>query len=118
MPAETIPSKSYLASSNALLDPQFGLIEWMMQEDKITLCRYLVEILAFTTKELVQSHAEWRKLDHPDDVGPVNITRDKVLSGETVYVVYESRKMCRDGNWRWFRIRGKIIDFDETGLPL
>lgn len=26
--------------------------------------------------------------------------------------------MCRDGQWRWFRVRGKIIDSDQSGKPL
>lgn len=104
---------------NASSDPQFGLIEWILQENKITLCPYLSELFSFETNDINQTHTEWISLDHPDDVQPVNKLRKDLLEGKITYILYESRKMCRDGQWRWFRVRGKIKEIDPvTGKPL
>lgn len=107
-----------LPLESAPLDPQFGLIEWVIQENRITLCPYLSELFAFKTKDVNQTHTEWKQLDHPDDVEAINILRAELFAGKRTYILYESRKMCRDGQWRWFRIRGKIIETDLEGKPL
>ena len=100
------------------LESNFGLIEWLIQENRITLCPYLSKIIALKTNDINQTYTEWTQLDHPDDVAAVNDLRAGVLSGQITYILYESRKMCRDGKWRWFRVRGKIIEVDSLGRPL
>ncbi len=110
--AKTLPVES------ASIDPQFGLIEWIIQENRIILCPYLSEIIALKTNDINQTYTEWTQLDHPDDVAAVNTLRADILSGKTTYILYESRKMCRDGQWRWFRVRGKIIEVDKLGKPV
>jgi signal transduction histidine kinase len=99
-------------------EQKFGLIEWIIQENKIILCPYLSEVIALKTKDINQTFTEWTGLDHPDDVAAINNLRAGVLSGQITYILYESRKMCRDGKWRWFRVRGKIIEVDSSGKPL
>jgi signal transduction histidine kinase len=107
-----------LSSHNHALTSEYGFYEWYIQENRIVLCPHLVEIIAFKTKCVIQSHDEWVQLTHPDDSERLNLIREKIIKGETLYVTGESRKLCRDGIWRWFSVRGKIIDFDEAGNPL
>lgn len=118
MPIEELTAQFTQAESESS-DPQFGLIEWILQENKITLCPYLADLFAFNTNDINQTHTEWIQLDHPEDVQPVNTLRRDLLEGKKTYILYESRKICRDGQWRWFRVRGKIKEIDPfTGKPL
>lgn len=117
MPVEETTTQSAPMES-AHLDPQFGLIEWFVQENRITLCPYLSKILALKTTDITHPYNEWMQLDHPDDVPQIDILRAKLFSGQTSYILYESRKLCRDGQWRWFRVRGKIIESDQSCKPL
>ena len=118
MPSEMKALAGPLPLDDAWPEQKFGLIEWIIQENKIILCPYLSEIIALKTKDINQTFTEWTGLDHPDDVAAVNNLRAGVLSGQITYILYESRKMCRDGRWRWFRVRGKIIEVDSSGKPL
>ena len=110
--------KDSVLINSAPPEQQFGIIEWVIQEKRLILCPYLSELIAFKTKDVNQLHAEWMTLDHPDDVGQVNLHRVDLISGRAAYIFYESRKLCRDGNWRWFRVRGKIIEFDSESNPI
>jgi len=113
----TTPPKLLSANSNPMRT-QNAFFEWYIQEERITFCPHLAEIIAFETKENFQSHLAWTSLTHPDDTKPIKTAIEKIKNGETSYIATESRKLCRDGKWRWFRICGKTFDFDNEGKPL
>ncbi|MES2252642.1 MAG: ATP-binding protein [Pseudomonadota bacterium] len=96
----------------------FGFIEWDVPTDTITLCPYLAELLAFQTKESIQTYSAYRQLTHPDDIEPIERLTKEIRDRKETYIVVESRKLCRDGTWRWFSLRGKIIKKDTAGNPL
>jgi PAS domain S-box-containing protein len=95
-----------------------GYAEWDVEKNIVILSPYLKEILAFDSEELVQSIDAWFKICHPDDVQRARQTLEKFRSSNGPYIISESRKKCRDGKWRWFLIRGKVIEFSESGQPL
>lgn len=111
-PPDLFPSYSFPLRS------QYGFFEWYIQEGRITLCPHMVDIIAFKTKDTNQTYEEWNQLTHPDDKAQIKAIFEQIINGETLYTISESRRLCRDGTWRWFGIRGKIFDFDENGNPL
>lgn len=120
MPFKNSISPNPSCSHNSALTSEYGFYEWYIQEKKIILCPHLAEIIGFKTKSTTQSHDEWIQLTHPDDNDneKLKLVREKLIKGETLYVTTESRKLCRDGMWRWFSVRGKVIDFDDNGNPV
>jgi len=105
-------------SPESLADSEFGVFEWKIKENLIQLSSYLVDLLAFETDERTQPHDAWHLLAHPLDFNMLMRSRDDILEGKAQYINTESRRLCRDGSFRWFSIKGKIIDVDEKGLPV
>ena len=95
-----------------------GYAEWDVEKNIVILSPHLKEILAFDSEELVQSIDAWFEICHPDDIQRARQTLEKFRSSNGPYIISESRKKCRDGKWRWFLIRGKVIEFSESGQPL
>jgi two-component system sensor kinase FixL len=118
MSIKNITPPDLLSSYSSSLHSQYGFFEWYIQEERITFCPHMAEIIAFETKNITQNYDAWARLTHSDDVKQIKLSIERIKSGETPYVISESRKFCRDGVWRWFSVRGKIIDFDEAGNPM
>ncbi|MES2253350.1 MAG: ATP-binding protein [Pseudomonadota bacterium] len=97
---------------------QFGFFEWNIKEDRIVLCAYLADLLAFNTHDLTQTYTAWRALTHSQDMKKIIRAYEEIQEKKTLYVSTESRKLCRDGTWRWVAVRGKIIEFDDEGYPI
>jgi signal transduction histidine kinase len=98
--------------------PPFGFINWDISTDRIKICPYLIKTLAFKTTDEIQSYAAYLELTHPDDLSQIEDALRAVIKKKTPYIVLENRKLCRDGTWRWFSCRGKVIVFDINGNPL
>lgn len=73
-----IISEKHAFETEKSFESQFGFFEWNTQEDKITLCSYLSEILAFENNNSRQSYAAWLALTHPDDMPQINLVLDKI----------------------------------------
>ena len=99
-------------------DAQFGLLEWDVRANTITICPYLAHILAFKTTDITQKYSDYLELTYPEDLQSIRALYEKIIRKETVYVVAESRKLCRDGKWHWIGLRGKIVEFDSDGNPV
>ena len=97
---------------------EFGLVEWDIPSDIIKVCPYLSQTLAFPTQETTQTYSAYRQLTHPDDTPPINDLIKKIKEKKSQNIVVESRKLCRDGTWRWFSLRAKVIESDKDGNPL
>lgn len=107
-----------LHSRNTSLCSQFAYFDWNIPEDRMTICTYLSEILAFETTSTTQYFDAWYDLNHPEDKIHIDLMLESIKNKETLYVVTESRTLCRDGQWRWFAMRGKVIELDNNGNPL
>lgn len=117
MSIKNITPPDFLSSHSSPPRSQYVFFEWHIQEERISFCPHLAEIIAFETKSCAQSHDAWTNLTHPDDTKPIKLAIEQIKNGETPYITTESRKLCRDGTWRWFRICGKIADYDSEGKP-
>ncbi len=104
--------------SETSFESEFGFFEWNIQENEIKLCSYLSSILAFKNNNTSQTLDAWNELTHPADITLINLKFDRIQLKETPYVISESRKLCRDGQWRWFAVRGKFIEFDDERRPI
>jgi two-component system, sensor histidine kinase and response regulator len=68
----------------------------------------------------------WRQLVHPDDTAEVvagikryfNCIRPPGSPGDDPVYMSEYRMRCKDGTWKWFISRGRVIKRDGLGKPL
>lgn len=65
------------------------------------------------------SLAKWRTESiHPDDLTPLQQRIERHAEGETADFESELRLRRDDGEWRWVRARGRVIERDASGKPL
>ncbi|MDP4724832.1 MAG: ATP-binding protein [Alphaproteobacteria bacterium] len=107
-----------LPSNNTSLRSKFAYFDWSVPNDKMLICPYLSGILAFETTNITQDFSAWYHINHPDDLIHIDLMLESIKSKQTLYAVSESRSLCRDGQWRWFGMRGKVIELDNDGNPL
>jgi two-component system sensor kinase FixL len=96
----------------------FGFVQWDVVNNTVEICSYLANTLAFQTKETIQTYSAYRNLTHPDDIAHIELLAKKIREGKELYIVVESRKLCRDGTWRWFSTRGKTVRRDKNESPV
>ncbi|REC94543.1 EAL domain-containing protein [Kushneria indalinina] len=66
----------------------------------------------------VCSMTHWREQTHPDDVAYVEKALEAHVTGQVPLYVAEYRVRQKDGSYRWYQSRGKVMQFDERGRPL
>ena len=75
-------------------------------------------MLGYEPDEMPGTHAMWRSLIHPDDLGPVEQkVRDHIGNKDEYYTV-EFRMRTKEGGWKWILARGKAIGRDAAGNPV
>ncbi|GHC27157.1 hypothetical protein GCM10010082_20620 [Kushneria pakistanensis] len=60
----------------------------------------------------------WREKTHPDDVARVEQAFSTHVAGQVPLYIAEYRIRQKDGDYRWYQSRGKVMQFDERGRPL
>ena len=63
--------------------------------------------------------AKWREESvHPDDVERLRRLVERHVNGESEIFESEHRIRTDDGQWRWVRARGRVVDRDASGKPV
>ena len=109
--------------SDELLDvvlrgADLGLWELRLQNDHWTSDPRERELLGYRPDEDPAGPAGWRALVHPEDLPAVEQALARHASGETAHFSSEHRMRHRDGQWRWMRSSGVIVEHDAQGVPL
>ncbi len=61
---------------------------------------------------------DFQDLAHPEDRDGMISCMEENLEGRKEVFDWEGRLRTAGGGWRWFHVRGRVIDRDETGAPL
>ena len=76
------------------------------------------QMLGHPAKDRTMGVDDWLKLVHPDDLALVTSNEKIALSVDNGAFEKEFRMRHTDGRWVWIQSRGKVIERDETGMPL
>lgn len=76
------------------------------------------ELLGFTPEELGNDSSRIASMIHPDDYEIVMKAMSDHLRGETETYEVEYRIKCKNGIWKWFFDKGKVVDRDSENNPL
>jgi len=74
--------------------------------------------LGMSPAETRTNAADLLKLVHPDDLPGVIATAVRAQKGEIPNYVVEHRVRVANGEWKWIRSRGRVIERDAVGRPL
>ncbi len=60
---------------------------------------------------------QWHDSIHTDDLEKVNNAFDEYINGETAQLIVEHRLLHKSGKYKYFVVRGIIVEWDERGKP-
>ena len=95
-----------------------GVWDWDMQTDEVEFNDQWAEMLGYTLTELESHLRTWENRVHPDDLDDVKDALEAHTLQKTEYYDTEHRMRTADGEWKWIRDIGKIVDRNEDGEPL
>jgi PAS domain S-box-containing protein len=94
-----------------------GVWDWDMTSDAVEFNEQWAEMLGYTLADLEPHIRAWEKRVHPDDIDDVNAALDAHIEQRTEYYDTEHRMRTADGEWKWVRDLGKIVERDDAGEP-
>ena len=85
-----------------------GVYDYDIANDAIYFSDRIYEVLD-TTRDLLRTAADWRRLIHPDDLPGYIAAYVAHMKGESARFVLDHRYRARGGAWRWARQRGMAL---------
>ena len=95
-----------------------GLWDWDLSSGKAYLSPEYYALTGYRPEDVVADFAFFRRLVHADDWAHVTATIEAHARGETLASVVEYRMVTANGDERWIRGRGCVVERDATGSPL
>lgn len=92
-----------------------GVWDWDMRTDRVKFNERWAEILGHTLDEIEPRLEAWETRVHPADLDDVEAALQAHIDGETQYYDTEHRMRTADGNWKWIRDIGKVLERNDVG---
>lgn len=74
--------------------------------------------LGYDTSDEMDCNLHWEDFIHPDDKHRMMHVLDSPLSPDHAVFEIEYRMRSKDGSWKWFFDRGKVVEWSQDGHPL
>ena len=94
-----------------------AMTDWNLRSGNIQSGGQWKEMLGYSVDELDNSIAQWQRLVHPDDLRPLQARIAAQTQSQERYFQAECRLRARDGQWRWYLLRGAVAARDAGGEP-
>ncbi|EKE17662.1 MAG: hypothetical protein ACD_10C00329G0001 [uncultured bacterium] len=94
-----------------------ALTDWNLRSGNIDAGRQWKEMLGYAPSDLDHSIAQWQRLVQPDDLKALQARIAAQILGQERYFQAECRIRAKDGQWRWFLLRGAVAARDADGEP-
>jgi len=95
-----------------------GVWDWDVRTDEVRFDERWASMLGYDHSEISPELSEWEARVHPDDISDVWEALEAHFAGETEYYQFDHRMETKDGDWKWVRDRGRVVERDEEGEPL
>lgn len=102
----------------ALDGSDLGVWDWDMQSKEHYYSPRWKIMLGYEIDEISNSHNEWLSRVHPADLPECMNEINSYLSGAIDSFDHEHRLRCKDGSYKWMRVRGKIVTRSADNQPL
>jgi diguanylate cyclase (GGDEF)-like protein/PAS domain S-box-containing protein len=89
-----------------------GMWDYSPKIDQIFFSARWFEMLGYAAEEFPQSIETWHTLSHPDDLPILEGGLRSLCSGDEETFNIEIRMLAQPGQWRWFQVRGQIVERD------
>ncbi len=95
-----------------------ALTDWNLASGNIESGRHWKEMLGYAQGELDNTLLQWQRLVYPEDLRNLQRSISVYAQGQDRYFEAECRLKAKDGQWRWFLLRGAIAARDGEGKPV
>lgn len=95
-----------------------GLWEWNARSNEVFFSRQWKAMLGYEDGELPNTLEMWEALVHPEDRARIKDAMSLHLEGEWPRYHAEYRLKKKDGGWLWTAALGRVMAYDDSGLPL
>ncbi|PKO38943.1 MAG: hybrid sensor histidine kinase/response regulator [Betaproteobacteria bacterium HGW-Betaproteobacteria-4] len=95
-----------------------ALADWNLRAGTVEAGRQWKEMLGYAAGDIDNSIAQWQRMLHPDDLRALQLRIDAHVKSQDPYFQAECRFKARDGQWRWFLLRGAVAARDAEGGPV
>jgi len=99
----------------ALAGADEGLWDWSIPTEEVYFTPDFVERLGYEPDEIESSVGGWKGITHPDDLSSIRNDLIDLMKGRVQKYENEHRMRAKNGEWRWFLDRGKVVESDENG---
>jgi PAS domain S-box-containing protein len=111
-PAPALSDRWQIATDSA----DIGVYDIHIPSGRVLYSATYLRNLGYPCGSWTPSLEEWRSRLHPDDAPAVMAAMVAQRSAERMEMEYRLRH--RDGSWRWMLDRGRVVEWDQDGLPL
>ncbi|MFN4325383.1 MAG: response regulator [Azonexus sp.] len=94
-----------------------ALTDWNLVTGNIDSGRQWKQMLGYAEDDFDNAIVQWQRLVHPDDLRVLQARIDAHLKNQEGNFQAECRMKARDGQWRWFLLRGAVAARDAEGRP-
>lgn len=96
-----------------------GLWDWNLTTKQAFYSPSWIRLLGLEDQDIPLNNVyDWKNCVHPDDRPWVEQALNEHLEGRTPGFAVEHRVRHRSGEWKWFAMRGKVVQRDEQDRPL
>jgi len=111
---QTLKERLELAVEGANL----GVWDWDMTTDEVEFNEQWAAMIGHTVDEIEPHLDAWERRVHPNDLKGVKEAIAAHRNGETDYYDTEHRLRTADGDWKWIRDLGRIVERDDENEPV
>ena len=95
-----------------------GLWDWDLSTKQAYYSPSWIRLLGLEDQDIPLNNVfDWKNRVHEDDYPRVEQALNRHLAGESPGYMVEHRVRHRSGEWKWFMMRGKVVQWDEQGHP-
>lgn len=95
-----------------------GVWDWDMTTDAVEFNENWARMLGHSLDEIDPHLDAWESRVHPDDIGAARDAVESHIAGESDYYETEHRLRTADGDWKWIRDVGEVVERDADGVPV
>ncbi|MCP9449422.1 MAG: response regulator [Nitrospira sp.] len=96
-----------------------GLYDWNLQTMQASYGPRWIQLLGLEGHDIPLNNVyDWKNRVHPDDRPWVERALNDHLAGKSAQYCVEHRVRHRSGEWKWFAMRGQVVERNKAGTPL
>jgi PAS domain S-box-containing protein len=95
-----------------------GVWDWHVPSGRVFYSHRWKEMLGYSDDEIGDTYEEWASRVHPEDRTGVEREPGRHYRHELPHFATEHRLRRRDGTYMWVLDRGRVVEWDASGVPV